>query len=68
MDVSEDVGKGAAKGLQEEYAQKDVLFVLADVTKREELVSGMGQLAIHPSHLASSYVALLYFRLVYFLF
>lgn len=38
MDVSESVGKAACSGLQQEFPPKDVLFLLADVTKKEELV------------------------------
>ena len=38
MDVSEDEGKAASKQLQQEFANKDVMFLSCDVTKREELV------------------------------
>ncbi len=38
MDVSEEAGQIASKDLQKEFSQKDVLFLLADVSKREELV------------------------------
>lgn len=39
MDVSAEEGKTASKDLQKEFSQGNVQFLLADVTKQEDLVS-----------------------------
>ena len=39
MDIGESVGNNACMSLQQEFSPKDVIFLLADVRKREELVS-----------------------------
>ena len=38
MDVSEVEGKTVCSGLQQEFPKKDVMFLQADVTLREDLV------------------------------
>ena len=38
MDVSAEEGQAASKDLQKEFSQRNIQFLLADVTKQEDLV------------------------------
>ena len=39
VDFSEKVGRAACATLQQEFSRRNVLFLLADVSSKEELVS-----------------------------
>ena len=38
VDISEKIGRASCSELQNDFPAKDVMFLVADVTKREQLV------------------------------